>query len=89
MKLALLLGAALLAQAAEIRIDRYQAVTMRDGVVLRADVYRPAAEGKYPTLVVRTPYGVQRDGIHENLVRFAKAGYADQILVNQIGRAHV
>jgi uncharacterized protein len=76
MKLALLLGAALLAQAAEIRIDRYQAVTMRDGVVLRADVYRPAAEGKYPTLVVRTPYGVQRDGIHENLVRFAKAGYA-------------
>lgn len=29
---------------------------MRDGVVLRADVYRPAGNGPWPTLVVRTPY---------------------------------
>lgn len=30
---------------------------MRDGVVLKADVYSPAGEGSWPTLVVRTPYG--------------------------------
>jgi uncharacterized protein len=30
---------------------------MRDGVVLRADVYRPAGVGPWPTLLVRTPYG--------------------------------
>src|SRR5579859_5704908 len=30
---------------------------MRDGVVLRADVYRPAGEGPWPTLLIRTPYG--------------------------------
>ena len=30
--------------------------TMRDGVVLRADVYRPDAPGRFPVLVVRTPY---------------------------------
>jgi putative CocE/NonD family hydrolase len=29
---------------------------MRDGVVLRSDVYRPAGDGPWPTLVVRTPY---------------------------------
>ncbi|MGO4680206.1 CocE/NonD family hydrolase [Microbacterium sp. 2MCAF23] len=29
---------------------------MRDGVVLRADIYRPAGEGSWPTLLVRTPY---------------------------------
>ena len=29
---------------------------MRDGVMLRADVYRPAGDGPWPTLVVRTPY---------------------------------
>ena len=29
---------------------------MRDGVVLRADVYRPAAGGPHPTLLARTPY---------------------------------
>jgi putative CocE/NonD family hydrolase len=28
----------------------------RDGVTLRADIYRPAAEGKYPVLLTRTPY---------------------------------
>ncbi len=60
----------------EIRIDRYQAATMRDGVKLYADVYRPAARGKYPVLVVRTPYGTQRDGMHEPLIRFAQRGYA-------------
>ena len=29
---------------------------MRDGAVLRADVYRPAAAGRYPTLLQRTAY---------------------------------
>jgi putative CocE/NonD family hydrolase len=33
------------------------AVPMRDGVVLRADVYLPARDGPFPTLVYRTPYG--------------------------------
>lgn len=32
-------------------------VTMRDGVKLFADVYRPAGNASYPTLVIRTPYG--------------------------------
>ena len=29
---------------------------MRDGTILRADVYRPADPGSYPVLVMRTPY---------------------------------
>lgn len=33
------------------------AIPMRDGVVLRADILRPQADGKYPVLVYRTPYG--------------------------------
>ncbi|MFC9664082.1 CocE/NonD family hydrolase [Nocardia sp. NPDC127606] len=32
-------------------------VPMRDGVVLRADVYRPSGEGPWPVLVQRIPYG--------------------------------
>ncbi len=32
-------------------------VEMRDGVTLRADVYRPVGEGPWPVLVARTPYG--------------------------------
>lgn len=59
-----------------IRIERHKPVPMSDGVVLYADVYLPAAPGKYPTLVTRTPYGVQRDGVHEMMVKFAQHGYA-------------
>src|SRR5438270_2899846 len=32
-------------------------VPMRDGVVLRADILLPSAQGKFPTLIYRTPYG--------------------------------
>ena len=32
------------------------AVTMRDGVMLMADVHRPAEPGKYPALVAASPY---------------------------------
>jgi putative CocE/NonD family hydrolase len=66
--------------AEKIRVDSHIAVPMRDGVKLYADVYRPAAAGKYPVLVIRTPYGVQRDGVHQNCIEFAQHGYA---VVNQ------
>src|SRR5258708_14226994 len=71
-----LAGSLLASPLQEIRIDRHQAVPMRDGVRLYADVYRPAAEGRWPTLVVRTPYGVQRDGVHAAMIQIAQNGYA-------------
>jgi putative CocE/NonD family hydrolase len=52
-------------------------VPMRDGVVLRADVLLPSAEGKFPALVYRTPYG-KHVALKEHTT-FAKAvarGYA-------------
>lgn len=49
---------------------------MRDGVTLYADVYLPAEPGEYPTIVSRTPYGVQRPGSHERFIKFAQHGYA-------------
>ena len=30
-------------------------VPMRDGTILRADVYRPLGEGPFPALLMRTP----------------------------------
>jgi uncharacterized protein len=65
-----------LAQAEEIRIQRYLAAPMRDGVKLYGDLYRPAREGKFPVLIVRTPYGVQREGVQSALIKFAQQGYA-------------
>ena len=39
-----------------VRIDRNIPMTMRDGVTLRADVYRPNDRKKYPAIIIRTPY---------------------------------
>jgi putative CocE/NonD family hydrolase len=41
---------------ASLQRDTGVAVPMRDGVVLRADLYRPSGAGKFPVLVYRTPY---------------------------------
>lgn len=60
----------------KIRIASNVAVPMRDGVKLYADIYRPDREGRFPVIVVRTPYGKQRDGMHESKIGFAQRGYA-------------
>ncbi|UXF67260.1 CocE/NonD family hydrolase [Rhodococcus qingshengii] len=39
------------------RIEFDVPVPMRDGVILRADIYRPTGDGPWPVLVIRTPYG--------------------------------
>ena len=56
-------GAFALAAGAQGAEGKYQATVqrgvaakMRDGATLRADIYRPKAEGKFPVLLVRTPY---------------------------------
>ncbi len=50
---------AIAAENHEVTVERNVAAKMRDGVTLRADVYRPKAEGKSPVLLVRTPYDKQ------------------------------
>src|ERR1700733_10522811 len=40
----------------EVTVERGVPAKMRDGVVLRADIYRPKADGKFPVLLTRTPY---------------------------------
>lgn len=40
----------------EVRIEKNVPAPMRDGVILRADVYRPAMPGRLPVLLQRTPY---------------------------------
>lgn len=51
------------------------AVPMRDGVRLAANVFRPEAPARYPTILIRTPYGKGRD-ISPNYAPFVERGYA-------------
>ncbi len=60
----------------KVKILSHVSVPMRDGVKLYADIYLPEAPGKYPVLVVRTPYGTQRSGVQEEMIPFAQNGYA-------------
>jgi uncharacterized protein len=65
-----------LAAQAPVRADTGIAVPMRDGVVLRADLYGPAGDGRFPVLVYRTPYGRTDSAGESTLVRAAvRRGY--------------
>lgn len=61
---------------------------MRDGVILRADVIRPAEVGRFPTLVYRTPYGKDAARIEYTTFKNAVArGYA--VVIEDVrGRYH-
>jgi putative CocE/NonD family hydrolase len=82
-RLALIIAATLSApplHAQTIAVPPAQVITehgvemkTRDGVTLRADIYRPAADGKYPTLLQRTPYN--KDNSADFGRRAAAQGY--------------
>ncbi len=59
------------------KISKDVPVSMRDGVILRADVLLPAESGRFPTLVYRTPYNKEsalRD--HKTFEKAVARGYA-------------
>ncbi len=56
-------------------VEKNVAARMRDGVLLRADVYRPSAAGTHPALVQRTPYSKNDEDSPERFKRLAARGY--------------
>jgi putative CocE/NonD family hydrolase len=44
------------AERYEVTVERGVPAKMRDGAILRADIYRPRAEESFPVLLQRTPY---------------------------------
>ena len=55
--------------------------TMRDGTLLATDVYLPAAPGRYPVILLRTPYGQRLgqgcfEGSSAGMAFWAENGYA-------------
>ncbi len=64
--------------SASARVQFDVPASMRDGVVLRANVYRPEGDGPWPVLLVRTPYG-KDDQVEVNIwlnpVQAARKGF--------------
>jgi putative CocE/NonD family hydrolase len=73
---------------AQVILEKNVSVPMRDGVVLRADIMRPAEDGKLPVLVYRTPYG--KDAAQQAYTTFkhvVERGYA--VVIQDVrGRYH-
>lgn len=59
----------------EVRATRGHKAPMRDGVKLSVDIYRPAAEGKYPAILIHTPYNNNPTAWTDRARAFAKRGY--------------
>jgi hypothetical protein len=63
-------------QSPKIRKKYNVLVPMRDGVRLSSNIYRPEAAGRFPVIVVRTPYGKDSKAVSGQAEYFAQHGYA-------------
>lgn len=62
-----------------VLIERNTPIPMRDGVILRADIYRANNDLQVPTIVCRNPYGKSQPRWHATVldpIRTAEAGFA-------------
>jgi uncharacterized protein len=62
-------------QTFEVVMQNGVAMTTRDGVKLFADIYRPRAEGKYPVILMRTPYDKSASWAVSPAYQLATHGY--------------
>src|SRR3954471_12295209 len=66
-------GSCFAADQYAVTYERNAKIQMRDGVTLRADIYRPTADGKFPVLLQRTPYN--KDNEVDFGIKAAARGY--------------
>jgi putative CocE/NonD family hydrolase len=59
-----------------VQASRGHKVRMRDNVRISVDVYRPTAEGRFPGILVLTPYDNNSAGLRQRAHWFARRGYA-------------
>jgi putative CocE/NonD family hydrolase len=60
----------------EISIEKNAPATMRDGTILRADVYHLRSPGRFPAMLQRTPYSKNPARASREFGELARRGYA-------------
>jgi putative CocE/NonD family hydrolase len=66
------------------RLDREVVMEMRDGVKLRADIYRPGDRQKHPAILIRTPYGKRFNSwLHNSFLHFVDSTRNGYVVVIQ------
>ncbi|MFC1534606.1 CocE/NonD family hydrolase [Thermodesulfobacteriota bacterium] len=67
-----------------VRINRNVPMEMRDGTLLRADIYRQDDNQKHPAILLRTPYDKSlRAWRHDSFLNFVEAAHAGYAIVIQ------
>src|SRR5450631_610796 len=79
--LVLAISPLLAAEPFAVKVERNVEAKMRDSVTLRADIYRPDTEGKFPVLLQRTSYNKLSEGLDIDL--FYKAASNGYVVVVQ------
>ena len=62
------------AEQFEVKATRGNKAMMRDGVRLSVDVFQPKADGRFPAILIITPYG-NNPGYQKRGTWFAQRGY--------------
>lgn len=57
----------------DVSVEKNVMVSMRDGVKLATDIYKPSAEGKFPVILLRTPYAKDMTELKARF--YARRGY--------------
>jgi len=57
----------------QLKVERNVGVPMRDGIKLLTDIHRPDAAGKFPVILIRTPYKKEMTDLKGSY--FARRGY--------------
>ncbi len=65
----------LVAQPVAVRVEKNVEARMRDGVILRSDIYRLETNGRMPALLQRTPYSKNPREENSQYHRLARAGF--------------
>lgn len=66
-------------QNTSVHSETNVSISMRDNIVLRADIFKPAGDGQFPVLLSRIPYGKHRPRYHSLYIdpqRAVARGYA-------------
>jgi putative CocE/NonD family hydrolase len=73
----------LAAQTPPVKVESDVSAKMRDGVTLRADIYRPDSPGKFPVLLKRTPYNKMGSG-HEIAFAYKAASHGYIVIIQDV-----
>ncbi len=57
-------------------VEKNVMVAMRDGVRLATDIYRPEGVGRFPIVLIRTPYGSESPELAKRGAYYVEHGYA-------------